>query len=69
MLLIIWIVCSHGYFSLLAAPVPGLILVQILFTVYCTFGFLAIKYGAGRHVSNILPEDLSRALIFWFMCE
>jgi hypothetical protein len=47
----------------------GLTLMQILFTAFCIFGILAVKNGAGKHVSNILPKDLSKVLIFWYITE
>jgi hypothetical protein len=68
-LLIISIVGSRGYRRLFGCSCSGLISMQILFTVYCTFGFLAVKYGVGSHVSNIVPEDRSMALRVLFMCE
>ena len=42
---------------------------QILFTVQGILGYLVVKDGAWRRISNILPEDLSRAVRFLFMCE
>jgi hypothetical protein len=69
MFLLISIVGSLGYLRLFGSSCSCLISIQILFTVYCTFGFLAVKYGVGRNVSNILPEDGSMALRGLFMCE
>jgi len=46
-----------------------LIVSFIFFVTYCTSAALGVKYGTGRHVSNIPPQDIPKALYCWFLCE
>lgn len=58
-ILIISIVGSHSYFSLFAAPCTWCdFSSDTLFHRILHIGFLVVKFSAGRHMSNILPEEL-----------
>jgi len=46
-----------------------LIVAVALFTTYCTCAALGVKYGTGRHLTDIPPQDVPKALHFWFLCE
>ncbi|TVY29039.1 hypothetical protein LHYA1_G002267 [Lachnellula hyalina] len=45
------------------------VLALILFSLYCTFVLLGVKYGTGRHLANIPPADVPTALKWWWLCE
>ncbi|TVY81540.1 hypothetical protein LSUE1_G001882 [Lachnellula suecica] len=41
----------------------------ILFTLYCTFVLLGVKYGTGRHLADLPPANIPEALKWWWCCE
>ncbi|KAH8601073.1 hypothetical protein B0O99DRAFT_491897, partial [Bisporella sp. PMI_857] len=44
-----------------------LITSMISFTIYSAFALTAIKYGVGRHPSDVILADLPNALYFWWL--
>jgi hypothetical protein len=45
------------------------LIVQVFFTTYCACSLSGIHYGTGRHLDDIPPTDIPRALYFWWLCE
>ncbi|PVH88485.1 hypothetical protein DL98DRAFT_362526, partial [Cadophora sp. DSE1049] len=46
-----------------------LVLSLIFFTTYCACSATGVNYGTGRHVTDISPADIPKALYYWFLCE
>ncbi|KAK6069874.1 hypothetical protein SCUP234_10453 [Seiridium cupressi] len=46
-----------------------LVITQALFTTYLSSQLGGWYYGTGRHRADLTPENNSRALNFWFICE
>lgn len=44
-------------------------MIQIFFSTYSACSLSGVKYGTGRHTNNILPQDIPKALYFWWLCE
>jgi hypothetical protein len=44
-------------------------IIQIFFSTYAACSLSGVKYGTGRHLQNIPPEDVPRALYYWWLCE
>ncbi|KAE9381535.1 hypothetical protein N431DRAFT_425107 [Stipitochalara longipes BDJ] len=41
----------------------------VSFTTYAACSLSGVHYGTGRHLEDILPKDIPRALYFWWLCE
>jgi len=41
----------------------------MFFSTYSACVLLGIKYGTGRHLSDIPPEDVPQGLHYWWLCE
>ncbi|RDW77251.1 hypothetical protein BP6252_05304 [Coleophoma cylindrospora] len=39
------------------------------FTAYASCSLSGIEYGTGRHVNDVSPQDVPKALYYWFLCE
>ncbi|TVY47169.1 hypothetical protein LOCC1_G002578 [Lachnellula occidentalis] len=46
-----------------------LVVSLILFTTYSACSLAGIKYGTGRHTTDIPPQDIPKALFYWWLCE
>ncbi|KAK0118900.1 hypothetical protein ONS96_011977 [Cadophora gregata f. sp. sojae] len=46
-----------------------LVLSLIFFTTYCACSATGVNYGTGRHATDIPPNDIPKALYYWFLCE
>ncbi|KAH6709527.1 hypothetical protein BKA61DRAFT_614489 [Leptodontidium sp. MPI-SDFR-AT-0119] len=46
-----------------------LIVSLITFITYCACSATGVHYGTGRHVTDIPPKDVPKALYYWFLCE
>ncbi|KAH7323157.1 hypothetical protein B0I35DRAFT_499896 [Stachybotrys elegans] len=42
---------------------------QILFIVFCAYEITGVGYGTGRHIPDIEPENIPRAMHMWWACE
>ncbi|KAG9254598.1 uncharacterized protein F5Z01DRAFT_654303 [Emericellopsis atlantica] len=42
---------------------------QILFIVFTSYELTGVSYGTGRHVADIDPEHLPKAMQMWWTCE
>ncbi|KAF4628501.1 hypothetical protein G7Y89_g9653 [Cudoniella acicularis] len=41
----------------------------VLFSLYCTFVLLGVRYGTGQHLDNLPKEDIPIAVKWWWCCE
>ncbi|KAI1843773.1 hypothetical protein JX266_010032 [Neoarthrinium moseri] len=46
-----------------------LVITQVLFTTYLSSQLGGWYYGTGRHRKDLTPENNTKALTFWFVCE
>ncbi|PMD39939.1 hypothetical protein L207DRAFT_428221, partial [Hyaloscypha variabilis F] len=47
-----------------------LLLVSLVsFTTYAACSLSGVHYGTGRHLVNIPPKDIPKALYYWWLCE
>ncbi|TVY34859.1 hypothetical protein LSUB1_G005407 [Lachnellula subtilissima] len=46
-----------------------LIISLMLFTSYTACSLSGIKHGTGKHTFDISPQDIPKALFFWWLCE
>lgn len=65
---------SSLLFHLYVSPTKIIVLspltnTQIFFTTYAACSLSGVKYGTGRHVTNIPVDDVPKALYFWWLCE
>jgi hypothetical protein len=44
-------------------------IIKGFFTTYIACSLSGIHYGTGRHLKDISPEDIPKALYFWWLCE
>ncbi|PSR79065.1 hypothetical protein BD289DRAFT_375944 [Coniella lustricola] len=45
------------------------VIAQIMFIVYSSYSITGVKYGTGRHISDIPTENIPMAMQMWWTCE